>query len=74
MWVLCAEHCVSFKVLFNRKKVWLDIERVLGFAPSDFDFEYTDHWLERALGPEDRALARFRDLWAEVSGDNAPAP
>ncbi|MGH2608370.1 MAG: hypothetical protein ACRDHF_04710 [Tepidiformaceae bacterium] len=71
MWALCAEHCVFFKVLFNRPKDWLDIERVLRFAPSAFDVEYTVHWLERALGPEDRALQRFRDLWAEVSADNA---
>ncbi len=72
MWVLSAEHCVFFKVLFNRKKDWLDIERVLRFAPAEFDFEYTSRWLERALGAEDRALARFRELWAEVSADNSP--
>jgi hypothetical protein len=71
MWVLCAGHCVFFKVLYNRQKHWLDIERVLRFAPGEFDFPYTDYWLERALGPDDRALARIRELWAKVSaGDD----
>ncbi|MEX1103894.1 MAG: hypothetical protein WED87_06575, partial [Dehalococcoidia bacterium] len=66
-WVLSAEDAVIFKVVFNRRKDWPDIEMILKTQGSRFDMEYAESWLTRMLGAEDRALLALRELWAEVS-------
>jgi hypothetical protein len=64
--ILSPEDLVVFKVMFNRKKDWLDIEQLLYVQGSRFDLDYAVGWLESMLGAEDATIARLKELAHEA--------
>ena len=60
--VLSAEDLAVFKVLFDRRKDWTDLEELLFAQGGDFDAGYACDWLGRILEPGDARLERFRGL------------
>ena len=64
--VLSPEDLVCFKVMFNRPKDWVDIEKLLYFRDTDFDREYVKQALSDALGADDSALIRLQELMRSV--------
>lgn len=59
--VLCPEHLVVCKAVFNRPKDWLDIEQVV-VAVGDLDVAEALSWLDRIVGPDDPRRERFADI------------
>jgi len=45
IWYLSAESLIIFKVLFNRGKDWVDIERILHVQEESLDKNYIRHKL-----------------------------
>ena len=58
--ILATEHLLVCKAIFDRPKDWIDIEQML--AATDLDRAEVERWLERAVGPGDERLKRFREL------------
>jgi hypothetical protein len=66
MRILGPLHLLVCKVVFNRRKDWLDIEQIL-FATS-IDLDEARHWIERIVGPDDVRLAHYDEVVAEIIG------
>ncbi len=64
--VLSAEDLVVFKVLFDRRKDWADIEQVLVAGRDSFDSGYVRSWLSRVIGPDDARSQTFQALLEET--------
>ena len=67
--VLSPEDLVCFKVMFNRPKDWVDIEKLLYFRDRDFDREYVMRTLSEVLGADDSAVIRLEELMKTVHED-----
>jgi hypothetical protein len=65
--VLSVEHLVVSKVVFDRKKDWIDLEQVLTANPG-LDVAEVDRWLHHIVGPQDRRAARFGALVGRFLG------
>lgn len=63
MWLLSAEDTIIFKVLFDRAKDWVDLERLCALRKGTLDREYVRGWLRRWLDADDERLARLEALW-----------
>jgi len=59
--VLAPEHLLTCKVIFNRRKDWLDIEQILVGA-LDTDRSEVADWLDRIIGSDDPRALRFAEL------------
>jgi len=59
--VLAPEHLVTCKVIFNRRKDWLDIEQILVGALDANRAEVSD-WLNQIIGADDPRAERFAEL------------
>lgn len=59
--ILAPEHLLTCKVIFNRRKDWLDIEQILVGALDADRNEVTD-WLDRIVGADDPRAQRFAEL------------
>ncbi len=59
--VLAPEHLITCKVIFNRRKDWLDIEQILVGA-LDTDHNEVADWLDRIVGADDPRALRFAEL------------
>jgi hypothetical protein len=59
--VLAPEHLLTCKVIFNRRKDWLDIEQILVGA-LDADRSEVADWLDRIIGSNDPRAQRFAQL------------
>lgn len=66
--VLSAEDLTVFKIIFNRPRDWLDIERMLQVRGEDFDSQHSRAWAARILGEDDSRVARFETLARETLG------
>ncbi len=56
--ILSPEHLLVCKVVFNRRKDWLDVEQVI-VCVEGLDAEEIRTWLARILGAEDPRSRRF---------------
>ena len=65
--ILAPEHLLVAKVVFNRAKDWLDIEKILTLVPALQRGEI-HRWLDHLVGPDDPRAARFRQLEDELLG------
>lgn len=59
--ILAPEHLLTCKVIFNRRKDWLDIEQILVGALDSDRSEVAD-WLDRIVGADDPRAQRFAQL------------
>jgi hypothetical protein len=59
--ILAPEHLLTCKVIFNRRKDWLDIEQILVGA-LDTDHSEVADWLARIIGTDDPRAQRFAEL------------
>lgn len=66
MRVLGPLHLLVCKVVFSRRKDWLDIEQIL-FTIS-IDLDEARHWIERIVGPDDVRLVHYDEVVAEIIG------
>lgn len=62
--ILAATDLTIFKVLFDRRKDWGDIEELVRFG--SVDVAEVQSWLSEIVGAQDDRLARFAQLVAEV--------
>lgn len=60
--ILSAEDLVVLKLLFNRHKDIVDIERLMETSPEDLDQDYIRHWLTECVGPDDSRVATWDSL------------
>jgi hypothetical protein len=72
-----ATDLMVFKMLFNRRKYWADIESLLRCGAADT--AEAAEWVASILGPDDPRLAQLQqitdELAEEVAGrDTAPGP
>lgn len=59
--ILSPEHLAVCKVMFDRRKDWLDIEQML-IAGDDLNLPEIEDWLVRMVGDSDKRLERLRTL------------
>lgn len=64
--VISAEDIVAFKLMFDRKKDWIDIGSVLATRGRAFDLEYLLDWLGKTIGTDDSRIARLEVLARET--------
>lgn len=71
--IVSATDLLVFKVLFDRRKDWADVEELLRHGAVDLDDAVG--WLCDIAGTQDRRLATLRELAAEVAAcPDAPDP
>lgn len=70
--ILSATDLTVFKVLFDRRKDWGDIEELVRFG--SVDAGEVASWLTRIVGPDDDRVQRFAELVAEVSSSADEEP
>lgn len=66
--ILAPEHLLACKVIFDRRKDWIDIEQML-LAADDLDVAAARHWVERIVGAEDGRLQRLDRAVRDVVGE-----
>jgi hypothetical protein len=62
--ILSAEHLVVCKVVFDRRKDWLDLEQVL-LLSGTLDRAEITRWLDEVIGADDHRARRFARLATE---------
>ena len=65
--ILCAEHLVAAKVIFDRAKDWIDIEQVL-LSTTGLDHVEIDRWLNEIIGADDHRATRLRNVQSRLLG------
>ena len=68
--VLAPEDLIVLKLLFNRHKDVVDIERIVA-AGTALDWPYIRHWLIECVGEDDARLATLNTLRSERAGPGA---
>jgi hypothetical protein len=68
--VLCPEHLLVCKAIFDRPKDWLDIEQIL-VCVDDLDIAEIRTWLERIVGADDPRGRRFDQTVHTLLDDRA---
>ena len=66
--ILAPEHLLVCKVVFDRRKDWLDIEQILFTTAPTLDVAEVRTWLARILAADDRRHARLAKLVAATVG------
>jgi hypothetical protein len=66
--ILAPEHLAVCKAMFDRRKDWLDIEKML-IANDDFDLAAVEAWLNRMVGEDDPRLERLDEVRASLAGE-----
>jgi hypothetical protein len=69
--VLAPEDLLVCKVIFNRRKDWIDIEQVLLLTAGTLDVHDVRRWLVAIAGAADPRLAQFEAAVREVLGDQS---
>lgn len=59
--ILSPEHLAVCKVMFDRRKDWIDIEQML-IAGDDLDLSEIEKWLVRMVGDSDQRVERLKTL------------
>lgn len=70
--VITATDLMVFKMLFDRRKDWADIEALV--ASGTADVAGAAWWVERFLGADDHRLAQLREIVAEVAAEPGTDP
>jgi hypothetical protein len=66
--VLAPEDLMVCKVVFDRKKDWLDIEQMLLATAGELDIDDVRAWVVAIVGADDRRVARFDRVVREILG------
>jgi hypothetical protein len=66
--ILAPEDLLVCKVVFDRRKDWIDIEQMLLLTAGELDLDDTRRWIARIVGDDDTRLARFDLAVQEVLG------
>ena len=64
--VLAPEDLLVCKVVFNRRKDWIDIEQMLLLTAGGLDVDDVRRWVTALVGPSDERLARFEQAVREI--------
>lgn len=64
--ILAPEHLAVCKAMFDRRKDWLDIEKML-IANDDFDLSTVEGWLKQMVSGNDSRLERLEELRSELA-------
>ncbi len=67
--VLAPEDLLVCKVVFNRRKDWIDIEQMLLLTAGTLDIDDVRRWIAAIAGADDPRAARFERAVREVLGD-----
>jgi hypothetical protein len=67
--VLAPEDLLVCKVLFNRRKDWIDIEQVLLLTAGNLDLDDVHRWVGAIIGAGDDRAVRFDRAVREVLGE-----
>jgi hypothetical protein len=67
--VLAPEDLLVCKVVFNRRKDWIDIEQMLLLTAGVLDLDDVRHWIVAIVGEGDDRNDRFERAVREVLGD-----
>jgi hypothetical protein len=67
--ILAPEHLLACKVIFDRRKDWIDIEQLLLVTPT-VDLDEARRWVDRIAGAEDQRRRHLDDVAAAVLGDD----
>jgi hypothetical protein len=65
--IIAPEHLLTAKVIFNRRKDWLDIEQMLATVPA-VDLAEAWRWLEELLPPDDERLEHLCQVERDLLG------
>lgn len=66
--ILAGEDLMVCKVVFDRRKDWLDIEQMLLLNVGILDLDDVRHWVTAIVGSEDPRVARLEQAVREVLG------
>jgi hypothetical protein len=66
--VLAPEDLLVCKVLFNRRKDWIDIEQMLLLTAGSLDLDDVRRWVVAIVGADDERRVRFERAVHEVLG------
>jgi hypothetical protein len=67
--ILAPEDLLVCKVVFNRRKDWIDIEQVLLLTAGGLDLDDVRAWVVAMVGAEDERSLRFERAVREVLGE-----
>lgn len=67
--VLAPEDLLVFKVVFNRRKDWIDIEQMLLLTAGTLDLDDVRRWIVAIVGSDDDRCHRFERAVRDVLGD-----
>jgi hypothetical protein len=67
--ILSATDLMVFKMLFDRRKDWADIEELVRYGKADLD--QAGEWVRILLGGEDLRHAKLAQIVSEVGGHSA---
>lgn len=60
--ILSAEDLTILKLLFNRPKDWLDVEKLVAIQGSALERDYIRKWLVECVGEDDARTAKWDEL------------
>lgn len=63
--ILAPEHLAVCKAMFDRRKDWLDLEKMA--IAGEVDLADVESWLRRMVGEDDSRLERLRQVVAELA-------
>lgn len=63
--ILAPEHLAVCKAMFDRRKDWLDLEKMA--IAGEVDLADVEAWLKRMVGEDDSRLERLRQVVAELA-------
>lgn len=66
--ILAGEDLMVCKIVFDRRKDWLDIEQMLLLNVGVIDLDDVRHWVTAIVGSDDPRVARFEQAVREVLG------
>ena len=65
--IIAPEHLLTAKVLFNRRRDWIDIEQMLVTVPA-LDIREVWRWLDELLAADDARLGHLRQVERDLLG------
>jgi hypothetical protein len=70
--ILAAEDLLVCKVIFDRRKDWIDVEQMLLLNAGSLDVADVRRWIAAIVGEHDRRRVHFDGLVGEVLGPQYP--
>jgi hypothetical protein len=64
--ILAPEDLLICKVVFDRRKDWIDIDQILALTAGDLDIDDVRRWVTRIVGADDARLAKLNAAIAEI--------